>query len=324
MCLKDPYGRIIDYLRVSVTDRCNLNCAYCRPENSPFLSRKALLTSEEILAFCREAAILGIRHIKITGGEPLLRTDCCSIVEKLKKTSGIETVTLTTNGLLLREHLGRLKEAGIDGINISMDTPDRACYAALTGSDRLPELLDSIRSTAGLGIPMKINCVIMDGLVPVTDYLALAEMARSFPADVRFIEAMPFGSTPMPALNHLDILKLLSSRYPDIKPEESERGFGPAVYYRIPGFTGCIGFISAVHGSFCYSCNRIRLTADGFLKGCLGFESNICIKPLFRQAGYKDALQKAILRTVSQKPPCHCFGGKQSGAEHKSMSKIGG
>ena len=196
MCLKDPYGRIIDYLRVSVTDRCNLNCAYCRPENSPFLSRKALLTSEEILAFCREAAILGIRHIKITGGEPLLRTDCCSIVEKLKKTSGIETVTLTTNGLLLRAHRGRLKEAGIDGINISMDTPDRACYAALTGSDRLPELLDSIRSTAGLGIPMKINCVIMDGLVPVTDYLALAEMARSFPADVRFIEAMPFGSTP--------------------------------------------------------------------------------------------------------------------------------
>lgn len=117
------------------------------------------------------------------------------------------------------------------------------------------------------------------------------------------------------------ILKLLSSRYPDIKPEESERGFGPAVYYRIPGFTGCIGFISAVHGSFCKSCNRIRLTADGFLKGCLGFESNICIKPLFRQAGYKDALQKAILRTVSQKPPCHCFGGKQSGAEHKKHVK---
>ena len=117
-----------------------------------------------------------------------------------------------------------------------MDTPDRACYAALTGSDCLPELLDSIRSTAGLGIPMKINCVIMDGLVPVTDYLALAEMARSFPADVRFIEAMPFGSAPMPALNHLDILKLLSSRYPDIKPEESERGFGPARLLPHPGF----------------------------------------------------------------------------------------
>lgn len=324
MCLKDPYGRIIDYLRVSITDRCNLNCAYCRPGDAPFLEEKELLTAEEILTFCREAALLGIRHLRITGGEPLLRDGCCRLIKDLKALDGIESVTLTTNGTLLSRHLSQLKEALIDGINISMDTLDEEHYAALTGFPLLPGLLEAVRETVSFGIPVKINSVIMDGRIPVTDYLDLAELSRSLPVDIRFIEAMPLGGSLPSALDHRKLLSLLSSRYPGIKRLNTARGFGPAVYYAIPGFSGCIGFINAVHGNFCGNCNRIRLTARGVLKSCLGYEGTICIKPLFGEDGSENALRQALLTAVAQKPACHHFGENHRNAERDNMSKIGG
>lgn len=324
MCLKDPYGRIIDYLRVSITDRCNLNCAYCRPGDAPFLEEKELLTAEEILTFCQEAALLGIRHLRITGGEPLLRDGCCRLIKDLKALDGIESVTMTTNGTLLSRHLSELKEALIDGINISMDTLDEEHYAALTGSPLLPGLLEAVRETVSFGIPVKINSVIMDGRIPVTDYLDLAELSRSLPVDIRFIEAMPLGGSLPPALDHRKLLSLLSSRYPGIKRLNTARGFGPAVYYAIPGFSGCIGFINAVHGNFCGNCNRIRLTARGVLKSCLGYEGTICIKPLFGEDGSENALRQALLTAVAKKPACHHFGENHRNAERDNMSKIGG
>lgn len=325
MSLIDPQGRTIDYLRVSVTDRCNLGCVYCRPFSSP-LQNTDLLTNRELTAFCREAAALGIRHIKITGGEPLIREDCLALIAGLKKIPGIEAVTLTTNGTLLRRCLSPLREAGVDGINISLDTPDPKRYAAITGSDCLPEVIEGIKAAAKCSIPVKINCVTMDNTL--SDYFTLAELSRSMAVDVRFIEEMPLGASPKGTgrvpLDHRRLLEEFTARYPGMKPAPSPRGFGPAVYYRIPGFTGCTGFISAMHINFCKNCNRIRLTSQGVLKGCLGFEGTIRLKPLFKEPNPREALRNAILETVRHKPPCHHFGEKYPHAEQEDMSKIGG
>lgn len=304
MSLIDPQGRTIDYLRVSVTDRCNLGCVYCRPWSSPPVREADRLTNREITSFCREAAALGIRHIKITGGEPLLRKDCCALIAELKKIPGIDTVTLTTNGTLLRRYLPSLIDAGTDGINVSLDTLNPRRYEAITGSDCLNEVMAGIKEAAGALIPLKINCVTMQDFSqalmaapdPLSDYFALAELARSLAVDVRFIEEMPIGmsseSFSRVCFDHRRLTEAFLVRYPEMTPTAAIRGCGPAVYYQIPDFEGCIGFISALHHNFCQSCNRIRLTSQGVLKGCLGFEGTICLKPLFREA----ALEEEVLK----------------------------
>lgn len=331
MSLIDPQGRIIDYLRVSVTDRCNLACVYCTPQNPPCQGGPELLTNSELTAFCRETAALGIRHIKITGGEPLLRKDCCALIAQLKKLPGIEAVTLTTNGTMLRRCLTPLLEAGVDGINVSLDTLNPKRYEAITGSDCLPEVTAGIEAAAKALIPIKINCVTMqsvEGEFPLSDYFELAQLARSLAVDVRFIEEMPLGGSSEGfnriSFDHRRLMEEFTARYPAMKPTASVRGFGPAVYYQIPGFKGCIGFISALHGNFCKNCNRIRLTSHGVLKGCLGFKGTIRLKPLFEEPNPEERLRNAILETIRSKPACHRFGENDPQAERGSMSKIGG
>lgn len=351
MSLIDPQGRTIDYLRVSVTDRCNLGCVYCRPWSSPPVREADRLTNREITAFCLEAAALGIRHIKITGGEPLMRKDCCTLIADLKNIPGIDTVTLTTNGTLLRRYLPSLLSAGVDGINVSLDTLNPRRYEAITGSDCLNEVTAGIKEAAEALIPLKINCVTMQDFSqaltaasdPLSDYFALAELARSLAVDVRFIEEMPIGISSenfnRVFFDHRRLTEAFLTRYPEMKPTAAVRGCGPAFYYHIPEFKGCIGFISALHHNFCKSCNRIRLTSEGVLKGCLGFEGTIFLKPLFQEAALEEevlreehfkkkqlqgALKSAILEVVSQKPPCHRFGEPHPQTERESMSKIGG
>lgn len=337
--MKDPWGRIIDYMRISITDRCNLRCRYCMPkEGVDWIPMSEILTLEEILKVAACGADLGIRHIKVTGGEPLVRKGCCHLIRELKRVPGIEKVTITTNGILLGQYLKELREAGIDGINVSLDTTDRGLFKKITGTDGLRTVLESIKAASALEIPVKINAVSVDwsrwlgeeqkeqrGI----DWKDLLELARTRPIDVRFIEMMPIGSgKDFPAIDHERLLMELKARYPGLKKDERVHGFGPAVYHRIPGFEGSIGFISAIHGKFCDSCNRVRLTSQGYLKACLCYEDGVDLRPLLRgdlpEGEKREALKQAMGQVIAAKPMAHCFDQPGKITEMKGMSCIGG
>lgn len=315
----DYYGRNIDYLRLSITDRCNLRCQYCMPkEGIDCVPMADILTYEEILEVVKQAVHLGIRIIKITGGEPLVRKDCCDLIRGIKSISGIEKVTLTTNGVLLRRYLPQLIEAGIDGINISIDTINKKQYTVLTHVDALDEVMAGLKEATSYDIPIKVNAVSLKGL----DYKDLIELARNRNVDIRFIEMMPIGLGKMfESYNHEELIKNIQSDYPNMIKDYRHHGYGPAVYYQIPGFQGSIGFISAIHGKFCSSCNRVRLTSQGFLKTCLCYDDGCDLRELLRQ--HKD-IQDLMRETIFRKPKAHCFENEEHITELKGMSMIGG
>lgn len=333
--MKDSQGRTIDYLRISITDRCNLRCRYCMPQGIQLLPKEEILTLEEICRVARCAADLGIRFIKVTGGEPLVRRDCCSLVGTLKKIPGIERVTLTTNGVMLDSFLDSLEKAGIDGINISLDTADPECYERITGRNCLAQVLSAIDNAAGRGIPVKINAVALD--LGEDNWKALLNLGKERPVDVRLIELMPVGmGKGLSSLDPGQILEKIAQFYPGVEPDDRFHGPGPAVYYRIPGFKGSLGLIGAIHGKFCSSCNRIRMTARGYLKTCLCYEDGVDLRPILRQEGNKtggsgtaspdidEQLRKAIGSAVLKKPAAHCFEHPQDMTERAVMSSIGG
>ena len=323
--LKDRFGRIVDYLRVSVTDRCNLRCSYCMPDGITPIAMADLLSYEETAFICEQAAGLGIRRIKLTGGEPLVRKDCAVLVSLLKRIPGLEQVTMTTNGVLLGEHLEELLDAGLDAVNISLDTTDRGQYAAITGTDALDRVLASVEAAAGR-LPVKINCVVLRGInedAPVS----LAALARQLPVDVRFIELMPFGAGKQyRTVPNTEVLAMLEEQYGKTAAEDRPHGNGPAVYRRPEGFTGCIGFISAVHGGFCSRCNRLRLMSTGELKPCLCYGESIPLKGILRDGGDNRAerIRAGILEAVRNKPRMHCFDRPAEITESRNMAEIGG
>ena len=236
----DSFGRNIDYMRISITDRCNLRCRYCMPDGVEWLPMADILSYEEIGRVCRAAARLGIRHLKITGGEPLVRKGCPELIGSLKTIPGIEAVTITTNGILLEQHLDRLKLAGVDGINVSLDTLDRRQFAELTGFDRLDQVLSGIRRAVDAGFKVKVNAVSLkldrdgDGSY---GWERLAGLAREYPLDVRFIEMMPIGyGKQFETVDHQKLLEQMRQVFPDMETDTAKHGFGPAVYYRVPGF----------------------------------------------------------------------------------------
>ena len=322
--MKDHFGRKIEYLRISITERCNLRCRYCMPEGSVCSGAETELTVDEILKVGAAAAALGIHSVKVTGGEPLVRKECGEIIQKLKGLPGIERVTLTTNGIFLPEQLGALRAAGVDGINISLDTVDRKNYRHLTGMDGIDRVMAGIRMAAQGPVPVKINCVSMKG---DGDWQQVMLLAKELPVDVRFIEMMPLGAGKcFETEDHREVLEKIRAIYPGVQPDERIHGSGPAVYYRIPGFRGCIGFISAVHGPFCINCNRVRLTADGFLKPCLCYDTAADLKPLLRQEteqGEKP-LEKYMAEVIYHKPEAHCFETPEKVTESRKMAEIGG
>ena len=233
----DRYGRTIDYLRISVTDRCNLRCRYCMPEGIESVPMRQILTFEEIRDVVQAAAANGIRHIKLTGGEPLVRKGLPDLVRILKAVDGIEKVTLTTNGVLLGLYLPELIGAGLDAVNISLDTTDRQKYKELTGSDELNTVMSAIHIANELDIRVKVNAVSLD--LGEANIRNLIEIARQDPIDVRFIEMMPIGfGKNFETVNHRDLFKKLETMYSGIMIDEREHGFGPAVYYKIPGYLG--------------------------------------------------------------------------------------
>lgn len=357
--MKDSFGRNIDYMRISITDRCNLRCKYCMPNGVECLSRREILSLEEIKAIGICAARLGIRHIKVTGGEPLVRKDCCQLVKMLKAIPGIEKVTITTNGVLLEQYLEPLLEAGIDGINISLDTLDPSVYEKITGSRCLEDVMKTVEKAAFLPVPVKINAVSIDfddmdgqaceglggsGAKSLGGTKQLMELTRRYPVDVRFIEMMPIGyGKQFKTMNHKELLADMYQAYPGLEEDHSPHGYGPAVYYRIPGAMASIGLISAIHGKFCNDCNRVRLTSQGYLKTCLCYEDGVDLRAILRQGveqpegeghyhwplspedgNLQKRLEDAMRQAIENKPAAHCFERPGMITESHNMIAIGG
>ena len=323
--LTDRYGRTISYMRISVTDRCNLRCRYCMPDGIERIPMSDLLSYEEIAFVCRQAADLGIGSFRITGGEPLVRKGCVRLVSMLKETPGVRRVTMTTDGVLLGEHLNGLLDAGLDAVNISLDTLDRGQYKAITGMDELDRVLASIRRAAGK-LPVRINCVICR---EINDDAPgkLATLARDLPVDVRFIELMPIGAAKgLETVPNASVLARIEEQYGKTTESPGGDGDGPAVYRRADGFTGRIGFISAMHGKFCAACNRLRLTSVGELKPCLCYADTVPLREILRDgaADKEERIREKIREAVRLKPQAHCFERRENVTEEKEMVRIGG
>ena len=324
----DKWDRKIDYIRISVTDRCNLRCIYCMPEEGvPSLSHKEILTFDEILRLCRCFLKLGIDKVKITGGEPLVRKDIAFLIGQMKSQVGMKNVTLTTNGLLLGEYLPDLAAAGLDGVNISLDTLNPSKYEQITRKDALNEVLSSIQDALNYPkLKVKLNCVpVLD--TDEKDIIKIAGMAKNSRLGVRFIEMMPIGlGKNYSYYSEEDIIAILKEAYGPLEPVDSVLGNGPAHYYSVSGFEGKIGFISAISHKFCNECNRVRLTSDGYLKTCLQYEHGTDLKAVLRGSKEDSFLQQMIEQTIYEKPVSHNFKGDnpQGTYELDGMSKIGG
>lgn len=321
----DSYGRLIDYMRISITDRCNLRCVYCMPEEGiEMTTHKEILTFDEILELCNVFSALGIKKIKITGGEPLVRKNAAILIREIKKIQGIEAVTLTTNGILLPSMIAELVQSGVDGINISLDTLDKVVYNQITRKDALDEVLHGIVGAVDAGIPVKINCVPMGlpGQAPET----VASLAKDYDIHVRYIEMMPIGFGKQFGTSEEQNLKIdLETRYGKLIPYRGSLGYGPAIYYSLEGFQGKIGFISAISHNFCGGCNRVRLTAQGYLKTCLQYDIGCDLKQFLRARVSVEELKNVIISTVYKKPLGHHFLDPEIDQEEsKGMSEIGG
>lgn len=322
----DQYGRIIDYMRISLTDRCNLRCIYCMPEEGICqIPREELLGQDEIIKICRLAGELGISRIKLTGGEPLVRRICVPLVKELKALPGIQQVTLTTNGILLKEQLPGLMEAGLDALNISLDTLEAENFRRITRRNELDRTLEGLEAALSYpSLKVKINCV--PTFQTDQELLQVAALARENPLHVRFIEMMPIGlGKDFTARDENSVKEILEKKYGILTSVSEILGNGPCHYYTLGGFKGKIGFISALSHKFCNQCNRVRLTSTGYLKGCLQFENGVDLKALLRNGASDEILKNALQKAIFEKPAGHNFQEKKNGREESHiMSQIGG
>mgnify|MGYP004680771069 FL=1 len=316
----DQYNRKIDYLRISLTDRCNLHCRYCQPEVSEHVPHNEILRYEELLRICRAALQLGIRNFKITGGEPLLRKGCSDFIAGLKQLDGVEQVTLTTNGTLLAQQLPALIAAGVDSINVSLDTLDAAYYTELTGGS-LDSVLQALQELHVAGIPFKLNCVPLAENGPA-DIMQLLKLAHRYNAPLRFIELMPLDcNADLKGLSGSEIRSQLEQAGLQLQPDAQRYGNGPASYWCIGGYKMPVGFIEPLHNKFCAVCNRVRLTSVGMLKPCLYSDAGMNLKHLLRDGVSDAALLQAMQEIIYAKPARHSF---EVEAASFNMSQIGG
>lgn len=319
----DGHGRNINYMRISITDRCNLRCRYCMPDGISWIPMEEILTYEELELLVREAAELGIRRIKVTGGEPLVRKGCPSLVGMLKRVPGIEQVTLTTNGVYLAEYARELKENGLDAVNVSLDTLNPQHFREITGRDELHRVLEGLDAAFQYQIPLKVNAVLQKGKNE-EEWPELASLAKERRLDVRFIEMMPIGyGKKYESIANEEILRQLEMQYGPLEKDDRIHGNGPAVYCRVPGYQGSIGFISAIHGKFCQYCNRIRVTSTGDIKSCLCFEDRISVRDALR-AKDTQKVRELLETAIQNKPAAHRFEERDMITETQEMSSIGG
>ena len=320
----DSTRREIHYLRLSVTDLCNLRCRYCMPDGVEKLEREAVLTYEEFLRLAALFAQCGIDTVRVTGGEPLVRKNVAQLVAGLKNIPGIRKVTMTTNGILLAQQLPALLAAGLDSVNISLDTLRPEVFRQITARDEFAAVQAGLQAALESGIPVKLNCVPQAG-VNEGELEDLAALAENRPLQVRFIEMMPIGyGAAMPCISGPELRQRFARRWPELQPlTEAAFGDGPAVYYTVPGWQGSIGFIAAVHGKFCASCNRVRLTSQGFLRPCLASEAGCDLRALLRSGADDTQLLAAIRETIWAKPREHHFEDS-SMPTTRGMYRIGG
>jgi GTP 3',8-cyclase len=328
--MKDQYGRNIVYARISVTDRCNLRCRYCMPaEGVQSLPHSTVLSYEEILRVAGCLAKLGITKLRITGGEPLVRKGIVDFVRRLKSVPGIEKVMLTTNGVALAELAKPLVAAGLDGVNMSLDTFDAERFASITRRDMLPKVREGLCKLLESGCrEVKLNIVPLAG-INEADFAEIAELARVHPIRVRFIELMPIGCAAASGYKGLamaQVRDILEEKFGALLPQLSrQQTGGPASYYSIDGFQGQIGFIDALEHQFCSSCNRVRFTADGFLKLCLNSSAGLDVRQLLRDGADDRLLCESIEQAIYQKPAEHFFA--QTGntmRDTRKMYEVGG
>ena len=334
--MKDSHGRVIDYLRISLTDRCNFRCIYCMPaEGVCPMGHDEILRIEEIEKIARVATRIGIRSVRLTGGEPLVRKGVVDLVAALSDMPGVENVSMTTNGVLLPEMADDLKAAGLSRVNISLDTLDPEQFTFITRVGRLESTLNGIDAALEAGFnPVKINAVTVRSLNQ--DYLAFAKLSIDRPLHVRFIEYMPVGDSSgsdgsgwgkqdvVPSEELLQIIneRAVAEGLPELvstSDDDKPLGWGPARYFQFPGAQGTVGFISPLSRHFCSQCNRLRLTADGKLRPCLFSDREIDVRAALRNGG-EEAVHECFLEALNLKPDDH---HDKVGTE-RNMSQIGG
>lgn len=301
--LTDNHGRPVNYLRLAVTDRCNLRCFYCMPEQGiDWLERKELMSWEEMLRLCRLVVNMGIEKIRLTGGEPFARKGFMDFLTHLATIGGLKEITLTTNGVLTAPYIPQLKQLGIKSVNLSMDSIDRNRFFSITRRDELPAVLDTMHELLRHDIQVKVNAVVMDGK-NTDDIIPLAELTKELPVSIRYIEEMPFNGHEVYnglSWDFVRILDKLKSQYPDIKKIQDAQ-YSTSYNYQISGHQGTVGIIAAYTRSFCGTCNRIRVTPQGSLKTCLYGGSVLNIKDLMREGLTDDTIQLAITDAIKQK-----------------------
>ncbi|MCX2740955.1 GTP 3',8-cyclase MoaA [Pontibacter anaerobius] len=327
--LVDRHGRKINYLRLAVTDRCNLRCFYCMPEEGlDWLSRSELMTYEEMLHISSVLLKMGIDKIRITGGEPFVRKDFMSFLARLSKLQGLQQLALTTNGVLTAPFVPELKKIGLHSVNLSLDTLDQNRFFAITRRDELPNVLNTLEAVLQHGLEVKINAVVMEGK-NTEDILPLVALTKDASVSVRFIEEMPFNGGAGHAANlswdHWRILEVIKGKYPNIR-KVADPPHSTSYNYQIPGHKGSVGIIAAYTRSFCGTCNRIRLTPQGELRTCLYGSSILNVKDLMRSGLPEQQLQEALAGAISQKEEDGWAAEKNSNLHtlHASMATIGG
>lgn len=316
--MKDEFNRIIDYARISVTDKCNYRCTYCMPELDN--NKADLMSDEQILDIISALAKNGVKYIKITGGEPLVRVGIFDLIKNIKKIDGIKQVTITTNGALLDKYFENLQL--LDGINVSIDAIDQELFKNITGFYGSEKIINNIIKMSANGIEnIKINCVLIKGMNE-NEYVKIANLTKNLDICVKFIEMMPIGhGKDFEHFSLEDLKEKLSKEMGKLTLLDEKYGNGPAEYYKIDGFKGKIGLIGAVSHKFCENCNRIRITSDGFLKTCLQYESGTDLKQYLNSDKMADIIKKAVYN----KQECHEFDQKSIiNNENRLMSQIGG
>lgn len=322
----DIYNRKIDYIRISITDRCNLRCIYCMPEEGiKLIDHKEVLSYEEIIRLCRQFAKIGISKVKITGGEPLVRKDVHKLIKAIKEIDGIDNVTMTTNGILLENQIDDLVNAGLDAVNISIDTLREDRYREITRLGDINKVMRGIKKCLTYkNLKVKINCVPIKG-ENEEELLDLINLCKDNDISIRFIEVMPIGlGRNMKGFSDEEIIEIVEKNLGKLTPYHGKLGNGPSTYYSLEGYKGKIGFISAVNHKFCESCNRVRLTCEGFLKACLQYSIGTDLRVLLRSGKNDEEILEAIKNTIYNKPEEHSFNLIIEKEEQKGMSQIGG
>lgn len=327
----DAYNRPISYLRISVTDRCNLRCIYCMPpEGVHWRPHEEILRYEEIETVVRAAAELGISKVRLTGGEPLVRLGIVDLVRSLAHISGVDDLAMTTNGVLLSRYATDLTEAGLKRVNVSLDTLQPARFRRITRLGRLENVLAGMEAAREAGLePIKVNTVVIRGMNDdeVVDFARKTVEANW---NVRFIELMPVGNGELGdsawrerVVTAREIRQRVETALGKLQPAKMSAGGGPARYYRLPGAKGTLGFITPISEHFCYRCNRLRLTADGQLRPCLLSDQEIDLRTPLRQGADVAQIKELLLQGIERKPMRHHLDECQL-PENRAMSEIGG